>query len=257
MPVFAPAELFVWMLASTRATALLLILPFFLPRSVPRTLRIGFAAMLGWIVVPHAAGADLAMPTHGIEVVLLLLKELSIGLLMGLAVRMVFYVVEFAAQVLATEIGINPAPGFDPTAVTAGSPVGTGLFYLSVLIFFSGAHYAVLFAFARSFQLAPIGLQIPDTNFVEVVVRHSAGIFELGLLMAAPVIAVNFLINLVFSLLGRVVPKMNVFILSFSARIAAGLTMLALSVGLIVHYVVQQLSDAPEMMLRFIPFLHS
>jgi flagellar biosynthetic protein FliR len=176
---------------------------------------------------------------------------------MGLSVRMIFYIIEFAAQLLAVEIGLNPAPGLDPTLSSAGSPVGTGLFYLGVVIFFSGAHYAALFALARSFQLVPPGLQMADAWFVEEVVRHSARIFQLGLLMAAPVLAVNFVINLTFSVLGRVVPKMNVFILSFSARIGAGLAMLAVSIGLIVHYITQQFAEAPELMLRFIPFARS
>ncbi len=256
MPEFDTADMFLWMLASTRATGLLLILPFFLVRSIPRTMRVGFGGMLAWIVMPHAGDMSI-YPTHAIEAVLLVSKELSIGLLMGLSVRMIFYIIEFAAQLLAVEIGLNPAPGMDPTVSSAGSPVGTGLFYLGVVIFFSGAHYAVLFALARSFQLVPPGLQMAGSSFVEEVVRHSARIFQLGLLMAAPVLAVNFLINLTFSLLGRVVPKMNVFILSFSARIAAGLAMLAVSIGLIVHYITQQFANSPELMLRFIPFARS
>ncbi|MGH8020515.1 MAG: flagellar biosynthetic protein FliR [Opitutaceae bacterium] len=256
MPQFDTADMFLWMLASTRATGLLLILPFFLVRAIPRIMRIGFGGMLAWVVMPYA-GDMLIYPTHMIEVVLLLAKELSIGLLMGLSVRMIFYIIEFASQVLAVEIGLNPAPGLDPTMSTAGGPVSTGLFYLGVVIFFSGAHYAVFFALARSFQLVPPGLQTADVSFVEEVVRHSARIFQLGLLMAAPVLAVNFLINLTFSVLGRVVPKMNVFILSFSARLAAGLAMLAVSIGLIVHYITQQFADAPELMLHFIPFARS
>jgi len=256
MPAFDTADMFLWMLASTRASGLLLLLPFFLVRSIPRIMRVGFAGMLAWIVMPSSGGA-VVVPAHSIEVVLLITKELSIGILMGLSVRMIFYIIEFAAQVLSVEIGLNPSPGFDPTTVAAGSPVGTGLFYLGIVIFFSGAHYAVLIALARSFELVPPGLQVADGSFVEEVVRHSARIFQLGLLMAAPVLAVNFLINLVFSVLGRVVPKMNVFVVSFSARIAAGLAMLALSAGLIVHYITQQFSDAPELMLRFIPFATS
>jgi flagellar biosynthetic protein FliR len=55
-------------------------------------------------------------------------------------------------------------------------------------------------------------------------------------------------------LLGRVVPRMNVFVLSFSVRLAAGMAMLALSAGLIAHYIAAQLGDAPEMMLRYLPF---
>ncbi len=245
--------MFLWMLTTFRASALLIVLPLFVVRSVPRTMRIAFAALLGWIVMPYAAEVAI-QPTSLLEVVLLVSKETAIGLLMGLAVRLVFFALDVATQILSVEIGLNPAPEFNPEAGTAGNPLGTGLFYLGLLIFVSGAHYAVFFAFARSFELVPPGLQVADTAFVSTAIRHTARLFTLGLLMSAPVMATNFLVNLTFSVLGRVVPRMNVFILSFSARIVAGMAMLALSIGLITHYIVQELDAAPELMLHFLPF---
>jgi flagellar biosynthetic protein FliR len=187
--------------------------------------------------------------------VLLVLKEIAVGILMGLAVRMVFAVLDFAAQVIAVEIGLHPAPQFDSTANISGNPLGTGLFYLGVVVFFSGAHYFVILAFARSLELVPPGLQVPEVGFVNLFVRHTARIFELGVLIAAPFMAVNFVVNLAFSLLGRVVPRLNVFILSFTARILAGLGLLALSAGLFAHYIIQEFRAVPEVMLRFLPFV--
>jgi flagellar biosynthesis protein FliR len=251
--VFDSADMFLWMLTTFRASALMIVLPLFVVRSVPRTLRVAFAALLGWIVMPYAAGVTI-YPGGLFEVVLLVCKEISIGLLMGIAVRMVFFALDIAAQILSVEIGMSPAPEFNPDAGVAGNPLGTGLFYLGMLIFVSGAHYAVFFSFARSFELVPPGLQVPDTTFVSTVVRHTTRLFLLGLLMSAPVMATNFLVNLTFSVLGRVVPRMNVFVLSFSVRIVAGMSMLALSIGLIAHYVVQELNGAPELMLHFLPF---
>lgn len=253
MLVFDPAEMFIWLLASFRATGLLIVLPLFAVRSVPMLLRVALALLLAWIVAPSAIGS-VPMPESGLELVLIIAKELSIGLLMGLAVRMVIFTLELASHILAMEIGLHPTPGFDPSSSTAGNPLGTGLFYLALLMFLAGAQYAVLFAFARSFELVPPGLQAPDMGFVPVVVEHTARIFQLGVLMAAPVLAVNFLVNLAFSILGRVVPRMNVFILSFSVRILAGSVMFALSIGLVAHYLYSQFEGAPELMLRFLPF---
>jgi len=251
--MFDSADMFLWMLTSFRAGALMIVLPLFVVRSVPRTLRIAFAGLLGWIVMPYAAGV-IVYPSGLLELILLVTKEISIGLLMGIAVRMVFFAIDIATQILSVEIGLSPAPEFNPEAGVSGNPLGGGLFYLGLLIFVSGAHYAVFFAFARSLELVPPGLQAPDDAFVNTVVSHTARLFVLGLLMAAPVMATNFLVNLTFSVLGRVVPRMNVFVLSFSARIVAGMSMLALSIGLIAHYIVQELDAAPELMLHFLPF---
>lgn len=251
--MFDTTDMFAWMLALFRAAALMLVIPVFSLTSFPRLARIGFAGLLAWIVVPQV-GLDLAYPSGLVALGLIAAKEIAIGVLMGMAVRLVFAVLDFAAQVIAVEIGLHPSPEFDSTANVAGNPLGTGLFYLGVVIFFSGAHYAVILAFARSFELVPPGLQAAGVDFVPMVVRHTARIFELGLLIAAPFMAVNFLVNLAFALLGRVVPRMNVFILSFSARIIAGLSLLALAAGLIGHYIMHEFGTVPETMLRFVPF---
>jgi flagellar biosynthetic protein FliR len=245
--------MFLWLLAAFRAGGMFFMLPIFAVQAVPPVVRIALAMILGWMVVPSLEPLAV-FPANLFELVLLVAKELSIGLMMGLAVRLIVFVLEMAAAILAVEIGLRPGPQFDPTTGVAGNPVGAGLFYLTLLFFFAGAHYAIIFAFTRSFELVPPGLQVPGVEFVPLVVKHTARIFQLGLLMAAPVIATNFLVNLTFSILGRMVPKLNVFILSFSVRIGAGLTMLVLSLGLISRYTMQQLAEAPELMLHFLPF---
>jgi flagellar biosynthesis protein FliR len=250
--MFDTADMLAWMLALFRASALMLSMPVFSHSGFPPLARIGFAALLAWIVLPETA--SLVYPTHAFELLLLVAKEVAIGVLLGLAVRMVFAVLDYAGQVIAVEVGLHPAPQFDSTANLAGNPLGAGLFYLGVVVFFSGAHYAVILAFARSFELVPPGLQAPDMNFAGLFVQHTARIIELGVLMAAPFMAVNFLVNLTFSLLGRVVPRLNVFVLSFSARLLAGLALLATSVGLFAHYIMQEFRAVPEVMLRFLPF---
>jgi flagellar biosynthesis protein FliR len=253
---FDTADMFLWLLAACRASGLFLLLPIFAVGSVPRVVRIGLAAILAWMVAPFAGehAAALAWPAGFFPLVLLVGKELVIGVLMGLAVRLIFFALDLAAQILAIEIGLNASPEFDPAANAAGNPLGSGLFYLGLIIFVAGGHYAVIFAFARSFELVPPGLQAPDTAFVGQVVTHTARIFQMGVLMAAPIMATNFLVNLGFSILGRVVPRMNVFILSFSVRILAGFAMLIFATGLIAHYIMQQIGGAPELMLRFMPF---
>lgn len=251
--MFDTADMFAWLFALFRASALMLVIPVFSLTAFPRIARIGFAALLAWIVTPLAIPA-LAYPPTLLALVLMVAKEITIGVLMGLAVRIVFAILDCAAQIIVVEIGMQPSPDFDPSASAAGNPLGTGMFYLGVVVFFSGAQYAVILAFARSFALVPPGLQPLSMDFVPTFVQHTARILELGVLMAAPFMAVNFLLNLAFSILGRVVPRMNVFILSFSARIIAGLALLALSAGLFAHYMIQEFGSVPETMLRFIPF---
>ena len=83
-------------------------------------------------------------------------------------------------------------------------------------------------------------------------VRETATVFVIGILMAAPFIALNFLVNISFAVLGKAVPKMNVFITSFAVRIVCGLALLISSILLITAYVLDHSKRSVLVMLDLI-----
>ena len=83
-------------------------------------------------------------------------------------------------------------------------------------------------------------------------VREVAHVFVLGTLIAAPFIALNFLINVSFAVLGKAVPKMNVFMTSFAIRILSGLVLLVSSILLISAYILEGSRRSVEIMLDII-----
>ena len=77
-------------------------------------------------------------------------------------------------------------------------------------------------------------------------------VFLIGTLIAAPFIAFNFLVNVSFAVLGKAVPKMNVFMTSFSVRILGGLVLLVASILLITSYILESGRRSVEAMLGII-----
>ena len=70
--------------------------------------------------------------------------------------------------------------------------------------------------------------------------------------MAAPFIAFNFLVNVSFAVLGKAVPKMNVFMTSFSVRILGGLILLVSCLLLLTSYILDNSRRSVEAMLGII-----
>ena len=81
----------------------------------------------------------------------------------------------------------------------------------------------------------------------------TGNIFLLAVQMAAPLMALNFVVTLTFAILSKAAQGVNAFAESFLVRIAAGLTLLALALGLTAQLVLSGLQTAPELMLRLIP----
>ena len=248
------ADVFVFMLILTRMVGLFLYVPFFAHDAIPLIAKAGFSVAFAIIVFP-LVDINVAMPSSLWVLAIWMAKEIAVGLAMGFAVRMLFFVLDFAAYILTVEIGLTPGAEFDPSSARGAGPLSSMMYFLGMMVLLlTGGEYNVFRAFISSYEVSPVGYMVENGYALEFLVEQTAGVFKVGILMAAPVIAVNFLVYLVFAVLGKVVPKLNVFILSFSVRILAGTAIFSFSSLMIVSYILRYTEKLPEMMMRFIMF---
>ncbi len=222
-----------------RTGAFFLGIPLFAGEMVPVRVRVGFGLMLA-LMLNQYAPADLELATHYLGLILLAMNEVCIGLMMALVIRLVFFAIQFAGHVISYEIGLMASNSVNPLLGSSDSTITSLLYYFGLLLFFvTGIHYDVLTALAGSLQAMPVGKFLMSTNPVEEFVRMTTQVFIIGTLMSAPFIAMNFLVNIAFAVLGKAVPKMNVFITSFAVRILCGLLLLVSCALLITSYIVE------------------
>jgi flagellar biosynthetic protein FliR len=246
-----------WLLVFLRLSALLAVFPLFSMPNVPVRLRVALGGLLAFLIVPvlPALGAP---PSGIVGWIGLMAAEVGIGLLLGFVCRLLFYTLEFAGSIVATETGLNMAASFNPFSTTRSDVPGLVLFNLGAMLFLTlNLHHWLLLALQRSYTLLPIGGAHWREGLFTDIVGRTGQLFLLGLLMSAPVIAVSFLINLVFSVLGRAVPPMNIFIESLAFRLLAGLAVFGLTLNLMAEHIVKYLRRLPEDFLRVAQLLGS
>jgi len=255
IPAFSMNSVFiyVWMMAFVRAGGLLALCPVFSGQNVPMQIRVAIAGMLAWFATGTFHGT-MTVPVDLVSLIITTAHELGIGLLMGFGMRIVFYAIDFAGQVISTEIGLTMSSDIDPISRTSSSAIGIALSYFVALLFLiSGCHHAMFAAFIRSFDLAPIGQMSFNSKVAEFFVASTGKIFLIAVQMAAPMIAANFVVNFSFSILARAAPGIHSYSESFGVRIIAGLTLFGMTIGLTAQIVLNYLRGSPELVLRLLP----
>lgn len=245
-------QIIVWVLVFVRTGAFFMGIPLFAGRMLPNKVKIAFGLLLSLMINPLVP-AELSLATNFAGAILLALNEVCIGLLLAMSVRMIFFAVELAGYLISYEIGLMASNSVNPLLGSSDATITTLLFYFSMLVFFvAGIHYDVLKAFIMSFEILPIGSFLLSINPMSQFVGEVSRVFLIGTLMAAPFIALNFLVNVTFAVLGKAVPKMNVFMTSFSVRILGGMVLLVASLLLITSYILDNARRSVEVMLSII-----
>ena len=233
-----------------RVSAMLAVFPVFSAANFPVQLRLALGALMAVLVSATLPGVTPpAQDLWGLTGQMAM--EIGIGLMLGFASRMIFYSLEIAGAIVGIEIGLSMPAGLNPISETNMTAPSAILYYLAIMLWLTlDMHHWMLIGFQRSYVFLPIGGAHLTHQFLNDVVGRTGGIFVVALQLAAPLMAVSFIISLVFAVLGRAVPQMNVFHESFAVRPLVGLTVFGLTLDLMAEHVMNYLRRLPEDILR-------
>jgi flagellar biosynthesis protein FliR len=238
-----------WMLVFLRVSAFLLVLPFFSAVNFPVTMRVALSAITAVLIAPLLPAFALdKLPFFSVLGVMF--QEISVGLLLGFVARMIFYSVDIAGHIVAMEMGLNMASTMNPLTQQNDQSPGLILFFLASIVMLTlDLHHWILMGFERTYTVLPMGGAHLNSTLFETIVSKTGRIFMIALQISAPMIAVSFVVIMVFALLSRAVPQMNVFAESFGFRVAAGLVVFGFTLQLTAIHVMNYLRRLPDDLL--------
>jgi flagellar biosynthetic protein FliR len=199
-------------------------MPIFNNRAVPVVARLAIAGAITFVITPLQLSKLPPLPDTMIPYVLMIFQEIVIGLMIALAVMLVFSALQMAGQIIGLQMGLNLAAVVDP--VSAGQQASyVDQFYmlLTALLFLAiNGHHSVIIALERSFGVLPLGSFVVTQGFTESLSVFASSIFVIALRIALPTMAAMLLSDLALLIVGRVVPQMNVFVVGLPAKVGLG-----------------------------------
>ncbi|MGB0371227.1 MAG: flagellar biosynthetic protein FliR [Opitutales bacterium] len=250
--IFSIPDIALGFLVLCRLSPVFFLFPVFSSKVVPNTIKVALSLFFTMIfvgVLPLEAPSFVT----AISIMLSAFAEVLIGSLIGIASRLTFWIIELAGFIISQEMGLMMSTAMDPITNQNQSTISSLLYYLGiVIVFVTQTHHELIWGFARSLIYFPVGTEWLEFNSLNDLIFESARMFHVGVLMAAPFISINMLINLTFAILGRAAPKMNVFMVSFAVRILAGFFLLVSGCVLLAHYIERELGRIVPVIDKFL-----
>jgi flagellar biosynthesis protein FliR len=216
-----------------RTAAILWLVPVFSSHAVASYFKAAVSLAVAFLLFDMVqVTRPLASDSYGL--MLLILREIFIGLVVSFFVRILFMVVTVAGEIIAFQAGFSFAQFMDPFTNTQVSSLVQAKNLLAMLLFFAmDAHHFIIKGLAVSFTELPLGSASMGSPLVQYFLQMTSKIFALGLRLGAPVIAILFLIELAMGLLSRLIPQINIFMEGIPLKILVSITVLSLSLGIL------------------------
>lgn len=213
-------------LGFSRWIAVLFQLPLFDNVSVPMLVKILTSFIISFAFFPGIEGTLLAeVKMVGADNVwLLLMFHTSVGLIIGFLVKSIMSLFIAAGSILTQQIGFASVNYFDPTQGQQVGPFERLVEWTLIILILTSGALTPMFRgvydsfFSVNFLTADKMLKTP-----EYFVLFFKSAFSSAILLAGPLIFANLLMNLVFGIVARTIPQLNVLMVSFVVNIGLGL----------------------------------
>jgi len=234
-----------------RVSGLMLFAPFFgsavIPTRIKAILVIAITAVLYPVYAQHV------QPVAPSQWPMIVGSELLLGIAMGLGTNMVFEAVQIAGQVMSMQMGYSLVNILDPNTQVESTVVALFNQTMAMLIFLQlNVHHWIVRGIAKSFEYLPAGSATLNPMFTRTLLHEGAIVLEVGVQIAAPILAATLLADIVLGLLSKASPQLPVMLIGTAVKSVLGVTVLAATLrswpGFFERYFAQSIAYSEQLL---------
>ena len=222
-------QLMAFWLCFARWSAIIFQLPLFGQFAIPFLIKVLTSLMITFAFFKHLGpivAADFKIVGYE-HFWFLTIYQTIVGLIIGYLVKIIMSSYTSAGAMISQQMGFSAVQYFDPNFEQGVGPIEKLLSWVVVILVLTSG--ALLPMFSGGFQsftsisLANIGkISSGPAYFTQIFFD----LFKTAILLASPILFTNILITCVMGITVRIVPQMNVLMMSFVANIGLGLFVL-------------------------------
>ena len=179
--------------------------------------------------------------------------EFTFGLMVGVAVSLLFEGFQLASQMIGLQAGYSYASTIDPmTQADSGILQIITQLAAGYLFFAMGLDREVIRVLAYSLEKVPVASYFSSSSATHAIVQLGSTLFVTGLRLAMPVVALLLLVDISFAILGKVHQQLQLISVSFSVKMLAGIAMLATGLTILPIVVQKAAAHTFETLIRVV-----
>jgi len=235
-----PSTVLIFWLILARVGGMVMTIPIIGSREVPVQVKIYFSLFLTLIIFPSIIQTQAIPFPKGKEWIIFSLatsKELLLGIILGYITKLLFIGIELAGQIIGFQMGFGIVNVIDPQSETQVNIIGNFKSTLAIIIFLTlNAHYGFLKGIVDSFSQVPLLSFSINPPLIQKITSLVGNIFIISLKIGAPVIVTLLVTQVVMGIISRLVPQMNIFMVSLPLKIGVGLIVISVSLPYFLYF---------------------
>lgn len=227
------------LLTVPRILGAFLAMPFLGVTILPGLARNALVIIISAFAAPATLGYIDQVPMELGTIAVLMLKEMALGFIFGYMVSIPFWAVSSAGFIIDLQRGVLSAQMFSNVLGDQSSPLGDLFVKLSVvLLFTTGGFLLLIEVLVSSYQIWPVHSFMPDfsVDVVGIILKQFALLFYMAALIAGPIVATMFIVELGSALISRYVPQLNIFLLLMPIKSGVAIFLLIFYIQFISKY---------------------
>ena len=240
-----------FLLIFIRVGVILFLLPFFNSRVIPILVKVGLTFLISLTLWPVVQNQIVEFPATVTGIVQLVISELIVGMTLGFIAQMFFEGIRLMGEIVGFQTGFYITNIIDPQNGVQVSILSNVAYLMAVVLFLLlNGHHVLLTALRESFEIIHVGELNLNRKILQEIVMHAGDIFVVGIKIGAPAIAVLLFAQIIFGLITKLIPQMNIMIVAFPLQISIGLFFFGISLRAMLFLMERYLGNLDRLLIH-------